>query len=293
MKNIGVISPQGAPSTLPSGAKPAAEDAPLLLSKKAQERAYFPEGLLTHHHAVQFVSFAPPFETPVHITKLASSRSQDASLSSLGSMSEDRQDGINVIAALGLPQNEENPPSPKSVIEVNEQDSASFPKHKNLNRDSFDHREATVTRGNVDTSHAMPQPKPRVRGFFSKLNCCRQGGVKNAKGSTPMSNGDSMSITSMTPRAAAEKLHQFREASLTSLSEEEELQWLAYSIQPIAEDQSLTGGSIISMSAPLLKGPNHADAALSKGSGVPSHSRESAGGFPQPRFHGRRDMYEC
>mmetsp|Transcript_4548 Transcript_4548/g.10400 ORF Transcript_4548/g.10400 Transcript_4548/m.10400 type:complete len:102 (+) Transcript_4548:2349-2654(+) len=39
----------------------------------------------------------------------------------------------------------------------------------------------------------------------------------------------------------------------TSLSEEEEKQWLAYSMKPIVEDQSLIGGgSVISMSAPLL-----------------------------------------
>jgi hypothetical protein len=300
LKSIGVISPG------PSGAKPsgAIEDAPLLLSKKAQERAYFPQGILNHHHAVQFVSFAPPFEKTVHIAGLSSSRSQDDALSSLGSLSGDRQDVKNLIATLRLPRTDENPPSPKSVIEIPVIEDAPTPQRNTSGCGiiNVDPEEQSWSRGHVDYTQPTAASKPGMRGFFSKLNCCRQNGTntsnkinnnKNQRMSSPlMHNMDSVSLSSMTPNttAVAAKLQQIRESSLTSLSEEEELQWLAYSIQPIAEDQSLTGGSVISMSAPLLKAPPHVEAC----SGGPSHVRESAGGFPQTRPYTERgrDAYE-
>lgn len=268
------------------------EDAPLLLSRKAQERAYFPCGILDHHHAVQFVSFSPPFEKAVHLSRLSSSRSQDDGLSSLGSLSEDRQDVINIIASLGIPLPEENPSSPKSVIEkgIYGGDPTS---NRNVVIQSGEKYDETEWSSNREEESARPvsaSTKPRVRGFFSKLNCCRQNNVDKPKMSSPLlENVDAGSLSTMTPQTrAAVKLHQFREASLTALSEEEELQWLAYSIQPIAEDQSLAGGSTISMSAPLLKGAV-ANRMGPKSGGTPS---KSAGSFPQPRTHSGRDVYE-
>ena len=68
--------------------------------------------------------------------------------------------------------------------------------------------------------------------LLSKLNCFRKS-------------------TNMTRRNSDGRVTQA--STPTSLSEEEEKQWLAYSMKPIVEDQSLVGGgSIISMSAPLL-----------------------------------------
>jgi hypothetical protein len=40
------------------------DDTVLVLSKKATQRLYVPGGILKHHHACQFLSFAPPLETP-------------------------------------------------------------------------------------------------------------------------------------------------------------------------------------------------------------------------------------
>jgi hypothetical protein len=305
--------------------KPAMEDAPLLLSKRAQERAYFPEGILSHHHAVQFVSFVPPFEKPIHITGLPTSRSQDDALSSLGSLSGDRQDVKNIISQLGSSlsspyhHTDENPPSPRSVIEIH-QDQAnprtirqhSQQSHHNSRDREGDLFDPGISRdvvaavaGGVDTVTS----KAKGRGFFSKFNCCRYSGGDDDDGSnhhhhnhaktstSPAAyDGDFMSLdSSMTPgtRMIAAKLHQIRESSLTSLSEEEELQWLSYSIQPIAEDQSITGGSVISMSAPLLKTTKVDVESLKGGGTMMTHSSsEAVGGFPQPRTYGGRDMYE-
>jgi hypothetical protein len=41
--------------------QPKSEDSLLLLSTLARRRIYLPNGLLTHHHATQFLSFSPPF----------------------------------------------------------------------------------------------------------------------------------------------------------------------------------------------------------------------------------------
>ncbi|KAG7356454.1 hypothetical protein IV203_001140 [Nitzschia inconspicua] len=286
LKSIGVISPNGSATGGPNGSKPsgAIEDSPLLLSKKAQERTYIPEGILDHHHAVQFVSFVPPFEKNVNINHLSSTRSQDDGLSSLGSISEDHQDVMNIIASL---QHDANPPSPRSVIEINIDDNASTRKYNTTgqSRDKFDPTVRTLFR-EAGSECSIPAAKPGVRGLFSKLNCCRQNNAEKPKIS---SLDDAASLSNLTPNTkAAVKLHQFRETSLTALSEEEELQWLAYSISPIAEDQSLTGGSVISMSAPLLK----ASKSDMKGGGAPSQSSESAGGFPQLRPYTGSDMYE-
>jgi hypothetical protein len=304
LRNIGVISPQGYVPEGLSGAKPnkigpAAEDAALLLSKQGQERAYFPQGILSHHHAVQFLSFQPPFEKsgPIPGVGSALSPSQDDGLSSLGSLSADRHDVRNVIASLGVPNRIRNPPSPKSVAELeiasNEMPTKGMPvassrvqQHPQRD-DLLDQHIAKPDSG----AHSLPQSKPGMRGFLSKLNCCRSNANSKpqAASSTPkLKSGDSDSVSSLTPsgvRQPATAYHN-RETSLTSLSEEEELQWLAYSMQPIAEDQSLNSGSIISMSAPLLKSPP-TDIALTK-----SNPRESAGSFPQVRPYGGQDMYE-
>ena len=46
------------------GDAPATGDGVLTLSAEAQRRVYSPDGILTHHHAIQYLSFGPPFEKP-------------------------------------------------------------------------------------------------------------------------------------------------------------------------------------------------------------------------------------
>ena len=47
------------------------EDEVLLLSQTAQERMFLPQGILKHHHALQFLCFSPPFEKSVRVDVLA------------------------------------------------------------------------------------------------------------------------------------------------------------------------------------------------------------------------------
>jgi len=65
-----IISTQQVTSTSSAtDAPPKVGDAPspdgvLTLSKEAKKRVYAPDGILTHHHAIQYLSFGPPFEKP-------------------------------------------------------------------------------------------------------------------------------------------------------------------------------------------------------------------------------------
>ncbi|KAL3910807.1 MAG: hypothetical protein SGILL_007546 [Bacillariaceae sp.] len=306
LRNVGVISAQGYVPEGLSGAKPnknggSTEDAALLLSKKAQERAYFPEGILSHHHAVQFVSFQPPFEKsgPIPAVGAALSPSQDDGLSSLGSLSSDRHDVKNVIASLGIPNRNRNgnPPSPKSVAELQMANKQVPSKGAHVSSRRIQHPQSGELmnqqdrRSSSDDARLQSQQKPARRGFFSKLNCCRANANEKSQGAgvhTMHKRGDD-SVSSMTPSGVRQAVapHPYRETSLTSLSEEEELQWLAYSMQPIAEDQSLNSASIVSMSAPLLKSP------ITEHGSNSQQQRASAGSFPQARPYGSgQDMYE-
>ena len=261
---------------------------------------------------MQFVSFQPPFEKsagPIPTVGAALSPSQDDGLSSLGSMSGDRHDGKNIIASLGIPKNRSsgsiNPPSPKSVAELQMAKTSSNKQVRSNGSplsssrgiqhppsdELFDHQERDGRPSSDARRHSSSQKGPGVRGFFSKLNCCRANnanGHSNGSGAKMLQRGDD-SVSSMTPSGVRQSFaaNPYKETSLTSLSEEEELQWLAYSMQPIAEDQSLNSASIVSMSAPLLKSP------IGENGGQSSPQRESAGGFPQPRpYGGGQDMYE-
>src|SRR5210317_1168808 len=62
LTTVGVIIPDETDKSTRRVFKPKSEESPLLLSKKAQDRIYAPEGVLNHHHAVQFITFSPPLD---------------------------------------------------------------------------------------------------------------------------------------------------------------------------------------------------------------------------------------
>jgi hypothetical protein len=102
--------------------------------------------------------------------------------------------------------------------------------------------------------------EPGVRRLFSRLNCCRT----NQNCAATIAKADSGS-------SMDHSLHGLPEG------EAEELRWLAYSMQPIAEDQSHASNSVISMSAPLLSPPAVLEIIHEN-----SHLSKSAGAFPNP-----------
>ena len=214
---------------------PKNEDAPLLLSKRAQDRAYFPEGILNHHHAMQFITFSPPFGSANNATGtpvLPSNQSSSQSTSSLHS---------------SIGPNSLNSRMNPSLQRKTSQSSSKVANNMNHNR--------SITEGfSNDTKTAainqqQKQKKQRRRsggggsgGFFSKFNCCRSSSTTGPGVQTVMRKSDSVSMDNSA----------LRKSSLASLSEEEEKHWLAYSMKPIAEEQSVASCSVVSMSAPLL-----------------------------------------
>jgi hypothetical protein len=215
---------------------PKNEDAPLLLSQRAQDRAYFPEGILNHHHAIQFITFSPPFESANNATGISippSNRSSSQSINSLHSSI-----GPNSLNSRMNPS-------------LQRKTSQSFSKVAN----SMNHNRS-ITEGSSNEiktaaiNQQQKQKKQRRRrsggggrgGFFSKLNCCRSSTTTGPGVQAVMRKSDSVSMDNSA----------LRKSPLTSLSEEEEKHWLAYSMKPIAEEQSVASCSVVSMSAPLL-----------------------------------------
>lgn len=243
------------------------EDAPLLLSKRAQDRAYFPEGILDHHHAIQFITFSPTFEfsndndtqantEPVgkasifsffhdSLCKSVSDSQYDVHSSPQASDSIGKRNpgiltlGVRRIIAGSLSR--QSKPS----------HSFAGRDHKSKNNNEEEDNILLIASGNSD-SNIIPRKNSEHAhkknsdddsnygpvGCFSKLNCLRNSSI-----------GATMKARRSGSNANPKPLPH---ASMTLLSEEEEKRWLAYSMKPIDEDQSLATGSIVSMSAPLL-----------------------------------------
>jgi hypothetical protein len=283
--------------------RPKPEEAPLILSKQAQDRVYFPEGVLNHHHAVQFITFSPPFElsTGLHddihnlhqrAPSINSQNSQygnfrdDMLSSSLDSEYSDlNHPANNVVASLGVngrsPSATQNilPLSPKSVtnppmIEPSDRSGGQGAKSSHRGRLTND-QECEI--GSISGKCVVNEDglsSGGVRGLFSKLNCCR------SKDALMISD---QQLYQLKPHHMSHHGNSILPAtSLTSLSEEEEQQWLEYSMQPIAEDQSLAGAhSVVSMSAPLLSSAPASNASKQQQHGYRSATTTSQYRQPQ------------
>lgn len=247
--------------------RPKPEEAPLILSKKAQDRAYFPEGILNHHHAVQFITFSPPFELASGLhddihnlhQRASPTNSQPSQLGShpLSTSVDSEYSNSNPLASRAVSSllvNGNNPTttadglslSPKSVTNPPMVDPSDGIGRQIV---KSGHRAHSYSQGvEIDLSNGRckytESSFPRedvlsgggVRGLLSKLNCCKD-----------------KETSMLADHQLYHGMNRFPGNSLMALSEEEEQRWLAYSMLPIAEDQSLAGGrSIVSMSAPLL-----------------------------------------
>ncbi len=179
------------------------EDAPLLLSRLAQDRAYFPEGtcILDHHHATQFITFSPPFE----YSSNHDNYNKTTKLDKLDKLDKT----TTTTMSLGVRRG-----------------------HRSSSSSSSSRSNAKTTIQTKNQHEGTSSTRCGRRGCFSRLNCLR-----NSKGKTRNSNDDD----------------PHRHISMATLTEEEEKRWLAYSMKPIDEDQSLANASVVSMSAPLLR----------------------------------------
>lgn len=297
LTNIGVISKydevveRGDGPSMKRILTPKPEEAPLILSKKAQDRVYFPEGILSHHHAVQFITFSPPFESTsglLHDDILHPNlHERDSSIDSQNSQYRNLHDDMpscsldseysdtdhhlakNVLALIASSKGKGSPSTPQinnlpaspnsvtddpSIVEVRDgigRDgiTKSRPRVVPVANNNQTYEFDSISRQHL-TNNEDGHNNNGVKGLFSKLNCCR------SKEAFMMLN--QQSLYQLKRHHDGVMTHYgnnniLPETSLTSLSEEEEQQWLAYNILPIAEDQSVVGGhSVVSMSTPLL-----------------------------------------
>jgi hypothetical protein len=266
------------------------EDAPLLLSQRAQDRAYFPEGILDHHHAIQYITFSPPFDSehgggggededdendapPSSSANTAASPSKlppfqrqtttksaatlesqyDAYSSLLGSNSTDKRNNPGILSRIAGPLSRRQKSSPSNKNNSNDNNSN---EKEGTGQPAPPNQPKTKPKGSK-TSARGPKHKPEPKknggdastcgpvGCFSKFNCLRASttGSVATKKSKKQQPDDALGAHVIKPSP---------QTTMASLSEEEEKRWLAYSMKPIDEDQSLANGSVVSMSAPLL-----------------------------------------
>lgn len=125
------------------GEIPQCPDGILTLTEEAKKRIYAPDGIMTHHHAIQFLSFGPPFEKPfakppIFPTSVAFNKRPQVASSPLQSVrpplsptprapspiaQEDSIESTSFYTEFdilsGTPQNKESPPrapSPKTLF---------------------------------------------------------------------------------------------------------------------------------------------------------------------------------
>jgi hypothetical protein len=253
---------------------------------------------MNHHHAVQFITFSPPFEWAtglhddihnLHHQRASSMDSQNSLYSNLrddnllsSSLDSEYSDvnhfTNNVLVSLAVNEKSLSPPethvlvSPNSVMHPSNVEvhgkivrQGTKSSHRAPVANNQIHQIDSISKQNLTNEDGISSGG--VRGLFSKFNCCR--------------SKDALMILDHQPYQL--KQHHMShhgntilpETPSTSLSEEEEQQWLAYSMQPIAEDQSLAGGnSVVSMSAPLLTTTSGANAAAFRQG--PRHEHRSA-----------------
>lgn len=79
--------------------RPKSEKSPLVLSNAAQKRVYAPNGILSHHHAVDFLTFSPPFDNirqAIDLTNDDTNSSIGSHFSSVGSAPTSNQRRVKV-----------------------------------------------------------------------------------------------------------------------------------------------------------------------------------------------------
>ena len=260
--------------------RPKSEESPLLLSKKARDRIYEPDGFFSHHHAVQYLTFCPPFENQMYknsrlngemplnvMMRTASSDRDSCANSSLGSqsvvsgspateLSAFGKGGVQILNALGIPGRTNSVAQAPPGDDFSSSKSSKGKKHGSAGSGGS----GSPTDGN--TAMMIPASSERVNnsissddmniiegrmmrrsfvgGMVSKLKCC-----KNKDDDAQHHH-----------QHLAGSVTTFSRTPFATLSEEQEMQWSngGFDIRPIAEDQTTISGrsTVISMSAPLL-----------------------------------------
>jgi hypothetical protein len=210
--------------------RPKSEETPLMLSKEAQDRIYAPEGIFSHHHAVQFLTFSPPFDSNILPVGLSNDDANSSLGSSIGSDPLLTKDTLMDAVTL----------SPKSIIKTS----------VSLDDEIAD----LVSRLDIDLDASQLHPRGKLHQMVSKLNC---GKTKKRVAALKLTCCQSRPEFDPTKLNCCKSKMEVIARPLASLSEEQAHQWARFDIRPIAEDQSI-GHSTVSMSKPLLSIPQGA-----------------------------------
>lgn len=239
------------------------EDAPLLLSQTAQDRAYFPEGILDHHHAIQFITFSPPFESEESHSDASEQLSGFSPLHNDNNNTNDESRWDSHASLLGSNKSKSNHTSSnrcgkfspgmitKGVRRViggprarRGRATPAVSRMKRSSKTSSIEKEEEILFlvGSSDpekTTECIPTQQQQ-----QQPECCRNTEITTRVGC--------FSGFSCLRNSARDVQETTEPKPNTTMSEEDEKRWLAYSMKRIDEDQSLANASVVSMSAPLL-----------------------------------------
>ena len=245
LTNIQVINPDEEDKAGQRLFRPKSEDGPLLLSREAQKRIYSPDGVLNHHHATQFLSFSPPFDSKFQ-TKFQSN--EDAfSVSNISSISgsvHQFQGSLveNLIANLRAKAKEE---AEAAVVESEDRQPQTTPQTEPVSRTDPSPSEAlSPSPVEVDTVPRVPRDvnldlcstrtrRNNVTYTLSQLNCCKSKDRVAALACCPPPEAikDSCEITS------ALRCCKTKTASPPLLAVQEE-DCTGFDVRPVGEDRS-------------------------------------------------------
>jgi hypothetical protein len=249
LKYIGVLCSKTAAATKPitTSHKQKSEESVLLLSPDAQSRLYVPEGVLKHHHAFQFLTFSPPFETLVRVDVLAAD-TDDGSASQLsdshyslpmassedklgGSMDDNADERVLVISSQEIAKSLSGLLTTTTAPTQNDRSIESPSQmQRSTTSQHFPHRQGTDNY-TVRSEYEDRLDEVRAVGGFSRLFSALNCGRSKSHRSPNNKDADQMGDTSET----------LMESPMGGLL------WQVWEEESRAEDQS-----VVSDSAPLL-----------------------------------------
>lgn len=181
LKCLNVLTPVSNPRW--KFVRPRADDVILALSKAAQARVYVAGGIFKHHHASQFLTFIPPFETNVRVDVLGADL-DDASASQLsesasGTMSgSDKKDSRSTSIS-----------KKRSIMTLSPARNKSFEASSKTDSPSSSTMGCFRNGRKVTDNKSVEPPPPRTKAgprnllrALSSLNCACSRGKKDGMG---------------------------------------------------------------------------------------------------------------
>lgn len=184
----------------------SSDGGPLLLSSAAQKRIYCPDGISSHHHATQFLTFSPPFDVKFQTLDMSMDdvqSTQGSNVSSIGMSSIQGQMVEELLASLR--RTREQP-----VMKGQEPRDPLVPPVEGSETSTVSRTKYPQDMELVETSHG----RRNVVGVMSQLNCFRTKQRVAALACCPPPEKDDFRVSSTSRRRNLTSVAEERSGSL-------------------------------------------------------------------------------